>query len=102
MKKTTLAAAFAVSTLLTGCSIRMGGFLETEDAVYGKTVMEKEQKYDSKHLGFVESLMGAVNSDSLNALDRIVNGAAEQAPRPAPTPVVVTPVPSGTSVIVQP
>lgn len=90
--------------LCSGCSIRMMGYIETEDAVYGKTNIDKDQKYDKQrdHLGFWESFMGTINSQSLDAVDRIVNGGSAPASQPTPEPVTVTPVPSGRSVIVQP
>lgn len=101
MKRSTKLTYLAVSFLLTGCTIRAVGIIETEDAVYGNTKLEKGQKYDPKHLGFVESIMGTINSDSLEAVGRIVNG--EQA-RPEPTPIApsITPLTPGNPVIVQP
>ena len=92
---------------LNGCTIRAIAVLETEDAVYGNTKVEKVQKYDPKqhHLGVAESVMGTFNSDTINALSNLVNGGPPAPSLPPPAPIgqtTVTPVPPGTSVIVQP
>lgn len=65
----------ATALILTACNIRAVAILETEDAVYGNTTVQKVQKYDSKqrHLDALESIMGVFNSDSLKALGGILN-----------------------------
>lgn len=68
-----------LSSSLVGCSIRMTANLETGDAVYGKTKMEKEQEYDAqtnRKLSVVEAIAGTINSDVLLRRD----------PEPVPTP----------------
>lgn len=53
---------------LIGCSIRLSGNLETGDAVYGKTKIEKEQEYDSettRKLSAIEAIAGTINPDVL-------------------------------------
>lgn len=93
------------SLLLGGCSIRAVAVVETEDAVYGTTEVKKEQKYDAhqQHLGFFESLMGTLNSDTIDALGRIANGQPAPAVEPRlSAPTVVTPLPAGSSVLVHP
>jgi len=75
----------ATVVLMCGCNIRAVAILETEDAVYGSTTVQKTQKYDPKqrHLDTVESVMGAVNSDSLKSLGDILNGQVS-----SPSPVL--------------
>lgn len=92
------------ASLLSGCTIRAVALIETEDAVYGTTKIEKVQKYDSKqrHLGFFESLMGALNADTIDALGRVVNGSTTSTLSPIEKSATITPLPSGASVVVQP
>lgn len=71
MKRAKTGAIFFGALLLTGCNIRMVAVLETEDAIYGETKIEKAQKYDpepkQKEVGFFEALVGVFNSDSAKA-----------------------------------
>lgn len=105
IKHAPLAYCAFVAVTLSGCSIRAIAVIETEDAVYGNTKVEKAQKYDGKqhHLGFFESLMGTLNSDTIDALGRVVNGNSSVVSMPAvEKSATITPLPSGASVVVQP
>lgn len=106
MTKTSLVLCGA-SVLLSACTIRASAMIETEDAVYGNSKIEKVQKYDPKqhHLGIGESIMGAVNSDTIDALGRLVNGKSsvvELPPAEKSKSSVITPLPPDTPVLVEP
>lgn len=88
MKRATTGAIFFGSLLLASCGypIRMVAVLETEDAIYGETRIEKAQKYDPYRnqqddgIGFFEALVGIFNSDSAKAI--------RENPTPVPAPVL--------------
>lgn len=65
-KKKLLVLVLIGSVVLAGCNIRMIAVLETEDAVYGKTKVEKEQSYDPKkreHLTLSEAIAGTISPE---------------------------------------